>query len=125
MTTGKAGEINITPMIDVLLVLIIIFMVLVPQRSTGLDAQIPQPSNGRSNGHEVVVHVGEDGSVTINTRPVRWEDLDQRLRQIFTMQPDGVLFVSGARQADFQDVARVFDVARGAGVAHVALMPKR
>jgi biopolymer transport protein ExbD len=63
--------------------------------------------------------------VKINTQAVAWEDLDSRLRQIFAMRPDGVLFVAGARQAEFEDVARVFDIARGAGIQHVALMPKR
>ena len=124
MSSGRPGEINVTPMIDVLLVLIIIFMMLAPEKSAGLDARIPQPSTGRSDGREIVVHVGEDRAVTLNTQPVRWEDLDQRLREIFTSRPDGVLFISGARQADFQDVAHVFDLARGAGISHVALMPK-
>ena len=124
MSTGRPGEINVTPMIDVLLVLIIIFMMLAPERSTGLGAQIPQPSNGRGSGREIVVRVGEDRTVTINTQPVRWEELDQQLRQISVKRPDGVLFVSGERKAEFQDVARVFDLARGAGISHVALMPK-
>ena len=125
MTAGKTGEINVTPMIDVLLVLIIIFMMIAPERSAGIDAQIPQPSTGKAGGRQIVASVGEDGSVEINEQPVAWEDLDQRLRQIFAARPDGVLFVDGARKADFEDVARVFDTARGAGVSHVALMPKR
>ena len=124
MTTGRQGEINVTPMIDVLLVLIIIFMLIGPEKSTGLNAQLPQPANGRSEGREIVVSVGEDRSVKINAQPVAWEDLEQRLREIFTMRPDGVLFVAGARQAEFEDVARVLDVARGAGIGRVALMPK-
>jgi len=122
--TAKNGEMNVTPMIDVLLVLIIIFLVLSPDRSAGLEARIPQPSNGKSRGSEIVVSVGEDRSVTINTQPVAWDDLESRLRAIFTARPDATLFVSGARKAEFQDVARVFDTARGAGVARVALMPK-
>jgi biopolymer transport protein TolR len=125
MTTGKQGEINVTPMIDVLLVLIIIFMLIGPERSMGLDARVPQPGKGRSPGREIVVSVGEDRSVRINTQAVAWEELDSRLRQIFAMRPDGVLFVAGERQAEFADVARVFDIARGAGIGHVALMPKR
>jgi biopolymer transport protein TolR len=125
MTTGKQGEINVTPMIDVLLVLIIIFMLIAPERSTGLNAQVPQAENGRSNGSGIMVSVGEDRSVRINTQAVAWEELDERLRQIFAMRPDGVLFVAGERQAEFADVARVFDIARGAGIRHVALMPKR
>ncbi|HWZ30295.1 MAG TPA: biopolymer transporter ExbD [Bryobacteraceae bacterium] len=125
MTTGKQGEINVTPMIDVLLVLIIIFMLIGPERSTGLEAQVPQPGGRDSDDRQIVISVGQDRSVKINTQAVAWEQLDPRLRQIFAMRPDGVLFVAGARQAEFEDVARVFDIARGAGILHVALMPKR
>jgi biopolymer transport protein ExbD len=122
--TAKNGEMNVTPMIDVLLVLIIIFLVISPDRSAGLEARIPQPANGKSRGSEIVVSVGEDRSVSINTQPVSWEDLEPRLRTIFAARPDAILFVSGARKAEYQDVARVFDTARGAGIARVALMSK-
>src|SRR5579885_159137 len=71
MGSGKPGEINVTPMIDVLLVLIIIFMMLAPEKSAGLDSQVPQPSNGKGTGREVIVRVAEDRTVTINTRPDR------------------------------------------------------
>ena len=124
MTNGRPAEINVTPMIDVLLVLIIIFMLIGPEKSTGLNAQIPQPSTGESSSREIVVRVAEDGSLKINAQPVGWTELEPRLRRVFMMRPDGILFVKGARKADYEDVARVFDVARGAGIQHVALMPK-
>ena len=123
MTTGKRGEINVTPMIDVLLVLIIIFMVIAPEKSSGLNAQIPQPG-GKGGSGTIVVSVSEDRSVKINTQAVEWNDLAQRLGQIFAARPDSVLFIAGARKAEFADVARVIDTARGAGIAHVSLMPK-
>ncbi len=126
MSTGKRAEINVTPLIDVLLVLLIIFMVIIPQKSTGLAANVPQPAPDSSSSqptHEIVVNVGEHRTVTINTQAVAWEDLAQRLQRIFAGRPDGVLFVTAARQADFEDVAAVIDTARGAGIAKVALMP--
>src|SRR5579862_3266866 len=110
--TAKNGEINVTPMIDVLLVLIIIFLVIAPEKPVGLDARIPQPAVGKSDGREIVVTVGEDGRVRINTQPVEWADLEGRLRSIFAARPDAVLFVGAARKTDFQDVARVVDTAR-------------
>jgi biopolymer transport protein TolR len=126
MSSGKRAEINVTPLIDVLLVLLIIFMVIIPQKSTGLAANVPQPAPDSSSSpptRDIVVNVGEHRTVTINTQAVPWEDLAQRLQQIFARRPDGVLFVTAARQADFEDVAAVIDTARGAGIAKVALMP--
>jgi biopolymer transport protein TolR len=127
MTTGKQGEINVTPMIDVLLVLIIIFMIIIPQRSTGLASQVPQPSNQKAKAElrDIVLSVGEDRSLTINSEPVAWSDLSQRLQEIFALRPNGVLFVDGSPRADFEDVAHVLDTARGAGIYKVALMPKK
>jgi biopolymer transport protein TolR len=127
MTTGKQAEINVTPMIDVLLVLIIIFMIIIPQRSTGLTSQVPQPSNQKAMGpsHDIVVTVGEDRALQINLEPVAWADLDHKLQQIFALRPNSVLFVDGSPRADFEDVARVLDTARGAGIPKVALMPKK
>jgi biopolymer transport protein TolR len=126
MTTGKQGEINVTPMIDVLLVLIIIFMIIIPQRSTGLQSQIPESSRKKAKAQslDIVVSVGDNRSLTINSEPVAWADLDHRLTQISAQRPGGVLFVDGSPHADFEDVARVLDAARGAGIQKVALMPK-
>jgi biopolymer transport protein TolR len=125
MSNGNQAQINVTPLIDVLLVLLIIFMIIIPQKSTGLAANVPQPAPDSSAApqNDIVVNVGEHREVTINTQPVPWEELRTRLQQVFARRPNGVLFVTAAREADFEDVAAVIDTARGAGIAKVALMP--
>jgi biopolymer transport protein ExbD len=127
MSTGNKAQINVTPLIDVLLVLLIIFMIIVPQKSTGLAANVPQPAPDASSAppqNDIVVNVGEHRDVTINTQSVPWEDLATRLQQVFARRPNGVLFVTASRKTDFEDVAAVIDTARGAGIAKVALMPR-
>ncbi|MBZ5606198.1 MAG: biopolymer transporter ExbD, partial [Acidobacteriia bacterium] len=74
----KTG-INMTPMIDILLVLIIIFMMIAPEKSTGIPALAPQGAGSRESGRDIIVRVAEDGSLTINTEPVGWPNFADRL----------------------------------------------
>lgn len=133
---GNGGpQINVTPMIDVLMVLIIMFMVLVTQQKrAGLEAQIPQPATGEQKeepvNRTIVIQVlGSSGdkapTVRINQEEVAWSDLHERLQRIFVSRVEKVAFVKGDDNLDFQYVADVIDIARNSGVAKVGLLPKQ
>jgi biopolymer transport protein TolR len=126
-STRSRAEINVTPLIDVLLVLLIIFMVILPQHAAGIHAQTPEPAtkSPAAGQVQIVVSVAEDRTLKINTKSITWDDLDAALRRIFEPHGARVLFVAGAPKAEFEDVARVLDTARGVGIDHVALMPRQ
>jgi biopolymer transport protein TolR len=120
-----AASINVTPMIDILLVLLIAFMIM-PTKSVGLKSDIPQPAPENQpsipDPQNVVVRILSDRSIEINTQPVILADLHERLQRIFASRPDGVLFVDGADDLFFEDVAVVIDAAHGAGINRIGLI---
>ena len=133
---GASGpEMNVTPLIDVLLVLIIIFMIVVTQEQrSGLKAQIPQPAEDsqapQSPERTIVIRVlygGEkqEPSLKINTESVAWADLKSRLHDIFKARAERVAFVQGEDEVEFQSIADVIDIAREAGVDRVGLLPEQ
>jgi biopolymer transport protein TolR len=124
---GAVANINMTPMIDVLLVLIIIFMVITPLTPKGLEALVPQPAppNQQQNDADqrtVVVSVNKDKSMMINTEPTDENKLGPRLEEIFKTRAERLIFVKGDPDLEFQDVAKVIDIAKGVGIDKVGLM---
>lgn len=124
---GPKADINMTPMIDVLLVLIIIFMVITPLTPKGLEALVPQPAppNVKATAADqrtVVIVINRDKSMLINTEPTDEAKLGPRLEEIFKTRAERVVFVKGDPDLEFRDVARAIDVAHGAGIDKVGLM---
>jgi biopolymer transport protein TolR len=124
---GPKSDINMTPMIDVLLVLIIIFMVITPLTPKGLEALIPQPpppnTPPQSDDRTVVVTINKDLSMLINTEPIAESALSKRLEDIFKTRADRTMFVKGDPDIEYRSVAEVIDIAHGAGIDKVGLMP--
>lgn len=131
----SSAEMNVTPLIDVLLVLIIIFMIVVTQQKrTGLDAQIPQPEQKSTKDtfveRTIVIQVVEGvkdqpPGLKINQENVSWENLESRLHDIFKTRAERIAFVRGEDDVDFQYVADAIDMARQAGVEKVGLLGRQ
>ena len=118
LTPALENEINVTPMIDVLLVLLIIFMAAMPTMRKSIDVQLPDrsaqtPSEGTPS---IVLEIDAQGAYSINESPVPGAQLAARLHQIYDARPDKVLFVKGDGKAKYSQVVEAMDVARGAGV---------
>lgn len=122
---GAMASMNVVPLIDILLVLLIIFMVITPLTPKGLEALVPQPSHDVKAGPDykvVVVQVLENNHLKINADMATWENLGQRLNNIFKLRAEKVAFVKGDDTVVFGVVARAIDVMRSSGVEKVGLM---
>lgn len=123
---GTMAEMNVVPLIDILLVLLVIFMAIRPQGQFGLAVELPQQTDIKTKRPPpldvIVVQVFGDGTLRINQDPVRWQDLQDRLKDIFSVRASRVAFVRGDGTLEFGVIARAIDVMRGSGITTVGLM---
>ena len=123
---GVTSDINVTPMIDVLLVLLIIFMIIQPLNRQTIPIQVPPPQNtavasGPSN--QIVLELRDDGSYAINGQDVPKDQLDTQIHAIYDARPVKLLFVKPGLNRIYSDVIEAMDVARGAGVLVIGFTP--
>ena len=124
------ADINITPFIDILLVLLVIFMTISPTRSRGIDTNIPQqpppPDQTRQTPKEtIILSMDRNGVVKINQSIVDPPELIGRLQDIFRTRNDRTVFVQADDDLLFNDVAQLVDAAKIAGVEHIGLMTEQ
>ncbi|MEW6758560.1 MAG: ExbD/TolR family protein [Acidobacteriota bacterium] len=115
---GAMSDINVTPLVDILLVLIIIFMVITPILQKGFTTQVPPkapPSTNPSQSNAIVLQIDAGSGMSINRQPVTLQDLGERLGAIFATRADKVLFVDVDDKAPYESVVKALDIARGPG----------
>jgi biopolymer transport protein TolR len=124
---GAMAEMNVVPLIDILLVLLIIFMVITPLIPKGLDTLVPQPNPNQQQNQDlenktVVVQVLKDGKLKINNEDSSWTTMGPRIEQIFKDRAEKIAFVKGDNDVLFADVAHAIDIMRGSGIDKVGLI---
>ena len=125
---GLSHDINVTPMIDVLLVLLIIFMITLPLSRRAFDVQVPpeqqSPQQKQQASDQIVLELTADGGYAVNKQPTTLNQLDATLHQIFDQRPQKLMFIKAAPNRKYGEVVVAMDIAHGAGVQVIAFTPQ-
>ncbi|MFN2636164.1 MAG: ExbD/TolR family protein [Gemmatimonadaceae bacterium] len=132
MSSGSVGgltnEPNVTPMIDVLLVLLIIFMLVIPMSRKAIDLQLPDPTPDDTNQgpppSQIVLEVLPGDVFKVNSQPIPKNELAKKLKEIYDPRPEKIIFVKGDEKVKYESVIWAMDVSRGAGVKVIGVPPK-
>ena len=123
---GLSSDINVTPMIDVLLVLLIIFMIILPLSRKAFITQVPpeqQQKKPQQQSAQIVLELTAEGGYAINTKPYTKGQLDAALHEIFDQRVAKLMFIKAAPNRNYGDVVEAMDIARGAGVQVIGFTP--
>ena len=129
---GINADMNVTPMIDILLVILIIFMMMIPDKTLGLNAIVPQdsPDSKQPRPESLIVIQVQEGvtgaapNVKLNQQPVAWNELPDTLTKLYLKRTNKSAFLKADGELDFQEIASVIDIAHQSGVIYVGLMTK-
>jgi len=119
------SEPNVVPLCDILLVLLIIFMVITPVLQKGIDIKLPETGGGGDGGNAIVLTMESDKSLKINQDPIELNLLETKLRDMYQIRQDKTIFIRADETLPYQEVLRIIDIAKGAGIEVLGVIPER